>query len=91
MPLATGEGHGREPGVGGDLLAVGKGAEQPLAHQHGSQLVADAAELGEQSYLRCVGIVCGGLGHSRVPLGLDDFELLEHEFQPLELAVDFPP
>ena len=91
MPLAAGKRNGREPSVGSNLLAVGKGSKQPLAHQHGRQLVADAAKLGQQSYLRCIGIVRGRLCHSRVALGLDGLDLLQHEFQPLEFTVDFSP
>jgi hypothetical protein len=91
MPLATVEGKRREPGVGGHLLAIGEGPKQSLADQHACQLDTDAAEPGEQLHLRRIAIPGCRLRDGRVALGLDRLDVLEHEFEPLELAFDLLP
>ena len=90
MPVAAGEGAGREPGVGGDLRAVGEGPVQRLAHQHGRQLEADAAEPGEQAHLGRVGVAGRRFHGRRVAPGLDRLDLLEYELQALEPTFDLP-
>jgi hypothetical protein len=48
-------------------------------------------QLGEQRHFRRIRVICRRFGDGRVALGLGGRDVLEHEFQPFELALDLPP
>jgi hypothetical protein len=71
----------REPGIGRDLPAIGKGSEEALQLQHRRELGTDALEPREEW--------SGGVGlslHQRVALGLDVADLSHQEFDSVQQA-----
>lgn len=89
LSLAAIKWDGREPGIGCNFLAGGKRPEQRLMHQDRSRLSAEASRPGHKGDFLGIGILWHGRSHRGVALGLDNRDLLQHQVQPLELALEF--
>ena len=77
--------RGREPGIGGELTAIGEGPEQPFQPQRGRELGPDAFKREQHPRHRRLRAL---LGQQRVALGLDRLDLSKQQFETVELAAD---
>ena len=79
-------GRRRQARVGGHLPAVVEVSEQALRPEDGGELRTDALDVEQHRRRRWR----HGLsrGKQRVTLGLDRLDLLEQQFEPIELAAD---
>ena len=74
------------PGIGGHLASVVEAAEEALQPEHSSELGTDPAQPGERRHRSRRRVALGR--EQGIPLRLHRLELLQGQFQPVELAPD---
>ena len=76
----------RQARISGELASVVEVSEEPLRPKYGGEFWPDALKVEQHRRRRWHSVFCRR--QQRVPLALHGLDLLEKQFEPIELTVD---